>query len=58
MKQALMAAGSPLNWSMMGLLLFCMIFTGIVIWTFRRGSKEKYDKMAQLALDTENSDER
>lgn len=58
MKNALMASGSPLDWAMLGLILFCMIFIGIVVWTFRRGSKAKYEKMASMAIDTETHDER
>ncbi|MCB1538829.1 MAG: cbb3-type cytochrome c oxidase subunit 3 [Rhodospirillales bacterium] len=34
-----------------GLLFFFTIFCGVVIWTFRPGARNEYDKMAKLPLE-------
>ncbi len=36
------------------LILFLLLFVALLIWTFRRGSKEIYDNAQQLPMDGEN----
>ena len=47
----------PSQWKLIAMLLFLVSFVGIVVWTFRRGSREHYDEMAKLPLDERNSHE-
>ncbi|MEZ4820381.1 MAG: cbb3-type cytochrome c oxidase subunit 3 [Bdellovibrionota bacterium] len=53
MIKELMAAGSPLQLVMVGLVLFWFTFLSIVTWTFRKGSKPKYDEVANIPLQSE-----
>ncbi|MCB0272035.1 MAG: cbb3-type cytochrome c oxidase subunit 3 [Bdellovibrionales bacterium] len=48
-----MASASPLTLVIIGLVLFWFIFLGIVAWTFRKGSKQKYNEIADIPLETE-----
>lgn len=51
MKELFADAGAGL----VGLLLFFMIFVGILIWVFRPGSGEKYKDAGRIPLEEEDS---
>lgn len=38
------------NAGLMGLIFFFILFLGIVAWTYRPGSKRKYQKYAYIPL--------
>jgi cbb3-type cytochrome oxidase subunit 3 len=42
--------------SCVGLLLFMGVFIGALMWVFRRGSKEFYQKLSDLPLDRVQQD--
>jgi hypothetical protein len=42
--------------SCLGLLLFMSVFVGALIWIFRRGSGEFYQKLSDLPLDIVKQD--
>lgn len=39
-------------------LLFVVVFTGILIWTFRKGSKKLYDQCGHIPLEDDFKNER
>ena len=50
----LASQNAPLQAVLFGLLLFVGIFSGIVLWTFRKGSNAKYDEASRLPLEQED----
>lgn len=40
------------------LLLFFLLFAGVVFWVFRKSGRELYHQMEQLPLETENKSHR
>ena len=40
-----------------GMILFLSVFLGMVIWVFRRNSKQIYNEMSQIPLEEERSHE-
>ena len=40
--------------SCIGLLLFVGVFSGVVLWVFRKGSSESYQKMSSLPISEES----
>ena len=41
-----------------GELIFFTVFVSALVWVFRRGSKEFYDKLSRMPLEEGSSDER
>ena len=39
------------TWSMIGTILFMLVFLGCLAWVFRRGSGEFYDAMRMLPFE-------
>lgn len=50
MIKELLAQASPLHLVIFGLLMFWFLFLGIVMWTYRRGAKEKYEEASRIPL--------
>ena len=44
------------NLPIVGLLLFLILFTGVIIWVYRSGSDQFYKKMSELPLDPDHGD--
>lgn len=51
MKQQFLSNFPFLDLVVVGQLLFFTIFLGALVWVFRSGSKEFYDKLAALPLE-------
>jgi cbb3-type cytochrome oxidase subunit 3 len=41
------------GWGVIGLSLFLMVFAGVVLWVFRKGSKETYQQIQNLPFEDE-----
>lgn len=50
MKQQVLAYFPMKSLPLIGLILFLVLFVGILIWVYRRGSDQFYKKMGELPL--------
>jgi cytochrome c oxidase cbb3-type subunit IV len=53
MKQHVLSFFPMKSLPMIGLILFLVLFVGVLIWVFRRNSDQFYKKMGQMPLDNE-----
>lgn len=54
MKQEALAFFTDIHLTNLGLILFMVVFIGVLAWVFRAGSKKHYDHMANLPLNKES----
>jgi cbb3-type cytochrome oxidase subunit 3 len=45
------------EWSVAALVLFFVVFVGIVIWAYRRSARKHYEYMSKLPLDRRDNQE-
>lgn len=51
MYKEVLTAGDFTSWALTSLVIFLIVFTSVLIWIFRKGSKEQYDALAQMPLE-------
>lgn len=51
MKKQILAQFNNPDLILLSFLLFLITFLGIALWTYRKGSKVHYDRMARVPLD-------
>ena len=42
-------------WALSSLILFVTFFVGVLVWIFRKGSQEQYQRIALLPLDSQEA---
>ncbi len=51
-KEVLTSAGFA-PWAITSLMIFVLVFTFVLLWVFRKGSKSQYDTISQLPLEAD-----
>jgi cbb3-type cytochrome oxidase subunit 3 len=51
MKSEVLRNFSMINLTVFACVLFVVVFSGILFWTFRKGSKAFYDKIGNIPLE-------
>ena len=57
MKQEAMQYFPDINLTVAGMLIFLLVFIGVILWVWRKGSTEVYEAASQLPLKKEDKSE-
>ncbi|MCI5065734.1 cbb3-type cytochrome c oxidase subunit 3 [bacterium] len=45
------------SWSSLSTAFFCLLFAGIILWTWRPGSKKQYENAARIPLESDSEND-